>query len=119
MSSNYTHTNKVISLADMSLARPNFEHGVSCWDPYSEGLINALDRVQKIAAKFANHTNDSVWDTLVQRRKRVRICSLFEAYTGEGAWKSIGKRLKGSCYLSRDDHNRKIREEQISVNTSL
>jgi len=37
----------------MSLVRPNFESGASCWDPYSEGLINALDRVQKIAAKFA------------------------------------------------------------------
>jgi len=103
----------------MSLVRPNFEYGASCWDPHSEDLINALDRVQKIAAKFANHTNDSVWDTLVPRRKRVRICSLFEAYAGEGAWKSTGERLKGSCDLSRDDHNRKIREEQISVNTSL
>jgi hypothetical protein len=27
---------------------------------------------------------------------------------GEGAWTSIGERLKGPCYLSRDDHNRKI-----------
>ena len=115
-----THTNKAISLAYMSLVRPNFEYGATCWDPYTEGQINALDRVQegqinasdrvqKIAAKFANLTNDSVGDTSVLRRKTARICALFEAYTREGAWKSIGERLKGSCYLSRDDHNRKIR----------
>jgi hypothetical protein len=65
--------------------------------------------VQKIAAKFANHTNDSVKDTLVQRRKTAHIFALFEAHTGEGAWKSIGKKSKRPCYLSRDDHNRKIR----------
>ena len=104
-----THTNKAISLAYMSLVRPNFEYGASCWDPYREGQIIALDRVQKIAAKFANLTNDSVGDTSVLRRKTARICALFEAHTIEGAWKSIGERLKGPCYLSRDDHNRKIR----------
>jgi len=93
----------------MSLVRPNFEYGASCWDPYREGQINALGRVQKTMAKFANHTNDSDGDTLVQRRKTACICALFEAYTREEAWKSIGERLKGPCYLSRDDHNRKIR----------
>ena len=36
---------------------------------YREGQINALDSVQKKAAKFANHTNDSVWGTLAQCRK--------------------------------------------------
>ena len=36
---------------------------------YREGQINVLDFVQKKAAKFANHVNDSVWETLVQRRK--------------------------------------------------
>jgi hypothetical protein len=30
-------------------------------------------------------------------------------YTGERAWISIGDRLQGLCYLSRDDHDRKIR----------
>jgi hypothetical protein len=60
------------------------------------------------AAKFANHTNDSVWETLAQRRKTAHICALFKAYAGE------------PCYLSRGDHDRKImarKKEQISVNT--
>jgi hypothetical protein len=38
-----------------------------------------------------------------------RICSLFKAYTGERAWNYIWDRLQGTWYLSRDDHNRKIR----------
>jgi len=82
-----------------------------------KGQINALHSVQKKADNFANHTNDSGWETLVQRRKIARICSLFEAYTGEGAWQSIGDRLKGPRYLSRDDHDRKIgaRKQRIDI----
>ena len=74
-----------------------------------KGRINALDRVQKKADKFANHTNDSGWETLAQRRKIARICSLFKAYTKEHAWKSIGERLKGPCNLSRDELDSKTR----------
>jgi hypothetical protein len=66
------------------------------------------DRLQKKAAKFANHTNDLVWETLAQGRKVAHICAVFKAYTGERAWKSAGNRLRGTCYRSRDDHDRKI-----------
>ena len=38
------------SLAYMSLVRPILEYGAACWDPYREGQISALDRVQKKAA---------------------------------------------------------------------
>jgi hypothetical protein len=41
------------SLAYTSLVRPILEYGAACWDPYMEGQINALVRVQKKAAKFA------------------------------------------------------------------
>jgi len=92
----------------MSLVRPILEYGASCWDPYREGQINALDRVQEKSAKFANHTNVSVWETLVQQKKGARIYPVFKAYTGEQAWKAIGVRLKGPCYLSTDDYDRKI-----------
>jgi hypothetical protein len=49
---------------------------------------------------------------LTQRRKVSRICALFKAYTGERAWKAIGDRLEKLCYLSRVDHNRKIRSRK-------
>jgi hypothetical protein len=59
-------------------------------------------------AKFANHTKNSVWETLAQCRQMARIGSIFKANTGERAWKSIGDRLKGPCYLNRNDNDRKI-----------
>jgi hypothetical protein len=39
------------SLAYTSFVRPILEYGAACWDPYREGQINALDRVQQKAAK--------------------------------------------------------------------
>jgi len=80
-----------------------------CWDPYREGQVSALNRVQKKAAKFANNINETGWETLTQRRLIARICALFKTYIGERAWKATGDKLLKPCYLSKDDHNRKIR----------
>jgi hypothetical protein len=65
-----------------------------------------------MAEKFAHHRNDSNWETLTQRREIARICALFKAYTGERAWKAIGDKLQRPCYLSRVDHDRKIRSRK-------
>jgi hypothetical protein len=96
------------SLAHTSLVRPIHEYGAACWDPYREGQINALGRVQDKAAKFAHHRDDSNWETLAHSRRTARICALCKAYTGEQAWKAIGNRLQRPCSLSRVDHDRKI-----------
>jgi hypothetical protein len=50
-----------------------------------------------------------MWETLAQRRKVALICSIFNAYCGERAWKAIGDTVQGPCYLSRDFHDWKIR----------
>ena len=71
----------------MSFVRPILEYGAACWDPYREGQISALDRLQKKAAKFAHHTNNPNWENLASRPKLSRICALFKAYYGERAWK--------------------------------
>jgi hypothetical protein len=52
-----------------------------------------------------------LWETWAQR-----IGALFKAYTVERAWKSIGDRLQGPCYLGRDDHDRKIRNRKQRTN---
>ena len=96
----------------MSLVRPILEYGAACWDPYREGQISAMDRVQKKAVKFVYHTNSANWETLTTRRKLSCLCALFKAYSGERAWKEIGDRLKRPHYLSRVDHNRKIRSRR-------
>jgi len=95
----------MINLAYTSLGRPNLEYGAACWDPFREGQINALDRVHKKAAKFANLTNDSNWEKLAQRRKIVRICARCKEHTGEPAWKAVGDRLQRPYYLSWADHD--------------
>jgi hypothetical protein len=71
----------------ISLVRPILEYGAACWDPYREGQITALERVQKKAAKFAHQKKSSNWETLTSPRKLSRISALFKAYTGERAWK--------------------------------
>jgi hypothetical protein len=84
--------------------RPILENGAACWDPYRERQINALDLIQNKAVKFADHRNDSNWETLAQRGKKAHICALFKAFTGG--------RLQRPCYLSRVDHDRKIRSRK-------
>ena len=96
----------------MSLLRTILEYGAACWDPYREGQISALDRVQKKAAKFAHQKNSPNWEILVSRRQLSRICALFKTYCGERAWKPIGDRLERPHYLSRVDHERKIRSRR-------
>ena len=71
-----------------------------------------LDWVQKKAAKFAYNMNKSNWETLTQCRKISHICALFKVYSVERAWKAIGDRLKRPYYLSRVDHERKIRNRR-------
>ena len=96
------------SLINMSLVRPILEYEASCWKPYREVQINQSDRVQKKAAKFAKHTKDSVWETLVQCRKGARICALFKHVPENRPGNMNGTRLQRPCYLSRDYHDRKI-----------
>ena len=92
-----------------ALVRPILEYVEVCWGPYREGQVSALNWVQKRAAKFANNINESVWETLAQRRLIPRICALSKAYTGGRAWKAIGDRLLKPRYQSRDNDNLKIR----------
>jgi hypothetical protein len=100
----------------MSLVRPILENGAACWDPYREGQISAIDRVQKKAAKFAYHTNSPNCETSASRRKLSRICALFKEYSGERAWKAEGDRLQRPHYLSRVDHDTKIRSRRHRTN---
>ena len=97
------------SLAHTSLVRPVLKYGSACWDPCTEGQINTVDRVQKEAAQFTNHTKSSDWETLAQRRTIAHLCALVKAFSGERAWKAIGDRLRRPYYLSRVDRVRKIR----------
>jgi hypothetical protein len=56
--------------------------------------------------------NDSNWETLAQLRKIACICALFKAYMGERAWRTISDGLQRPYYLSRVDHDLKIRSRK-------
>jgi hypothetical protein len=65
----------------------------------------------KKAAKFAKHTNDSIWENFAQRRKMASIIVLFKTYTGEKVLKATGDRYRGPSYLrGRKIRNRKQRK---------
>jgi hypothetical protein len=102
-------------LAYTALVRPILEYGAVYWDPYREGHIGALNRVQRRVAKFANNADQMDWESLVECRMLSRLCALFKAYTGRWAWEAIGARLLRPCYLSREDHNRKSRSRKQST----
>jgi len=112
------NNNNTKRLAYTTLVRPILECGAVCWDPYREGQVSGLNPVQKRAAKFTNNINESGWETLAQRRLIARICALFKAYIRGPAWKAIGNRLLKSCYLSTEDHNRKIRTRKQRTGVS-
>jgi hypothetical protein len=96
-------------LAYTSLVSPILEYGAVCWDPYWEGQVGVC--LQKRAAKFAN-TDQMGWEALTECRMVARICARCKACTGERSWKAIGDRLSRPCYLSREDHNWKIRSRK-------
>jgi len=75
------------------MVRPILQYGAAFWDP-CRGQINAVDRVQTKTAQFTNHTKDSDWETLAQRRTITRKYALFKAYSGERARKAICDRLR-------------------------
>jgi len=45
-------------------------------------------------------------------RTRASLCALFEAYSGQRAWKAIRDRLRRPYYLISVDHVRKIRDRK-------
>ena len=105
-------TSNAKSLAYMTLVLPILEYGATCWDPYRESQIREIDRVQRKAAVFDHHINKPTWETLASRRKIGRVGVLYKAYCGEGSWTDVGKRLERPPYLSRAEHNRKIRSRR-------
>jgi hypothetical protein len=56
--------NRKKSLDYPSLVRPILERVSASWHPCSLGEIIALERVQKKAVQFTNHTKDSDWENL-------------------------------------------------------
>ena len=61
-------------LAYTSLVRPILEYGSACWDPYKEGQIIELDRVQKKSGIFAHNANRPSWEIVVAQEDSTSMC---------------------------------------------
>ena len=70
--------------------RPHLEHAASLWDPYQQGLINSLERVQKFALgvhqnlEFRIQVFASVMHlpTLASRRHYLKLCLPYQIVNG-------------------------------------
>ena len=56
---------------------------------------------------------------MAQSRLIARLCAFFKAYTGGRVWKTIGNRHLKACYLSRDDHDQKIRTRKQRTDVGI
>jgi hypothetical protein len=108
------------SLLYSMLVRSVLEYGCVVWDPHQVNHINALERVQRAAARFVTNSYSwriSVtdllqrlgWNSLAERRKTQRITSFYNVYTGTGGWEEMSSRLLRPTYFSRHDHPFKTR----------
>ena len=81
------------SLLQLYLAyiRPHLEYAVPVWDPYQQGLINSLERVQKFALKVCTKNWSSGYESLLQscnlptlasRRHYLKLRLLYQVVNG-------------------------------------
>ncbi|KAJ4444030.1 hypothetical protein ANN_05819 [Periplaneta americana] len=73
-------SDKSKEIAYKSLVRPVMEYGAACWDPYRLEHIKTLEKIQKRALKCCRKNSPLKWDTLTDRRTRIRLCALFKTY---------------------------------------
>lgn len=89
-------TKPVKAAAYTSIVRPSLEYASTIWDPTNQNKINAIENVQKRAARFvhnnyADRTPGCVtkmvssleWEKLADRRKKNRLCMLYKIQHGE------------------------------------
>ena len=93
----YKCPHDIKSQAYISLVRLHLEYASSVWDPFRKYHINALEMVQRKAARFAtsNYTREPItvttilqnlgWQTLENRRKMARLTLLYKSINGEEA----------------------------------
>jgi len=66
------------------LVRPIPQYSAACWDPYTEGQMNALYRIQKNAAPFTHHRKYSDWESVAKVRTLAQLCALLKLILRNG-----------------------------------
>ena len=116
------------SQAYISLVRPHLEYASSVWDPYRKCHINALEMVQRKAARFAtsNYTRkpgtvttillNLGWQTLENRRKMARLTLFYKSINGEAAV-NIPPYLTKPTTRTRQYHSQRFSRLRTSTDT--
>jgi hypothetical protein len=116
---------RVKCLAYLTIVRPTLEYGSILWDPHQIYLIDAIEAVQRRAARYVckNFSRfDSVtqmiselgWEALSTRRYYARLKTMFKIICDNEAFKDLKVNLQPANYIGRHDHHCKIREINVS-----
>ena len=103
------------------LVRPILEYAAPVWDPHLQQDIDALEKVQRRAARFVltrHHNTSSVsemltilnWPTLAQRRQDARLRLLYKALKGQSTVHN--NRLKFAPKRDRRSHDQQLSRVQ-------
>ena len=82
------------------MVRPVIEYAATVWAPYTQGNINAIEAVQRVAqfiynnystyASVSNMIANLGWNTLCKRRNELRLIMLFKVVGGHSCSGYIG-----------------------------
>jgi hypothetical protein len=78
-----------------SLLLPIPKYMAACCDPYREGQMNALYRIQKKVAPFTYYTKYSDWESVAQSMTLALLCVPFKAYSAE----RLGNQYATGCHV--------------------
>ena len=88
-----TSCKSIKQAAYKALVRPILEYAGTVWDPYTEDNIEAVEKIQRRAARWVSHRfrqtssveemlDNLEWPTLQARRKRARLAMFYKIHHG-------------------------------------
>jgi Reverse transcriptase (RNA-dependent DNA polymerase)/Endonuclease-reverse transcriptase len=112
-------TPNVKETAYKSIVRPVLEYSASVWDPYQVGQINALEMIQRRAARFCLNRYqrmDSVssmidelqWDSLAARRKASRLSTFCRVFNNQDGLTDLNSHIVRAPQNLRNSHQFKV-----------
>ena len=114
-------------IAYFSMVRSLLEYSGPVWDPYRQGDIDKLNKIQRAAARFITNNyqrKSSVkdliqnldWTDLQTRKKNFRLTSLYKILNGSIAV-PVGDLLTPADEITRGKHKKSFKH--IRANTTL
>ena len=110
-----------------SIVRPTLEYAAIIWDPYTQQLSKAIEKVQRQAARHVlrkygprqsptEMIADLGWASLKKRRTEAKLNGLYKSVVGYESWGDIARRLEAAQHRGRSDHPEKLLERGYNTN---